>query len=222
VECFYYVLIPVVAAFAAKSSRNAFLFLAALGCLSMAACIVEPARTFDNSLSWLHKAAPFLAGSALALWTARRPAPPGRARPIAALAWLVAFGLLTGLYRELSFDRLAPAAAPWLSLGLAGAVAGLLHACGRHGWWRRTLASPALVWIGQVSFSLYLTHGFVIAVVRRLPVPSSTLAAWLSMALALALAGCCYRCIEKPGIRIGRRWGLRWAARPPTGARAPD
>ncbi len=72
-----------------------------------------------------------------------------------------------------------------------------------------------LPWLGLVSYSLYLFHPVVFAVVLRglirLP-PDSWWRSWhlgayvlAILALASAVAALVYYCVERPGIRLGRR-----------------
>jgi peptidoglycan/LPS O-acetylase OafA/YrhL len=66
--------------------------------------------------------------------------------------------------------------------------------------WARLLGSRALRQCGRWSFGLYLLHLPALYVVRLLPLPS-LLAAWLGLALAMALAGLAYRLVERPALR---------------------
>jgi len=79
----------------------------------------------------------------------------------------------------------------------------------------RLLVNRVTTWLGQVSYSLYLGHPIVVAllmpVFRRIyaAVPQPDLAwlacAALTLAIALPLAQLGYRVIEVPGIRAGHR-----------------
>lgn len=66
---------------------------------------------------------------------------------------------------------------------------------------RRTPAS--LVWLGGVSYALYLLHPIFSDAVRLSPSPALTIV--LSLAVTLALGWCVHVLVEKPSIRIGRR-----------------
>ena len=90
----------------------------------------------------------------------------------------------------------------------------ILAAVRNRGRFSPLLNSPPLVWLGDISYSLYLLHWFVLFVTteiaRRLPgldfaklplAPSLTLIAVL-IAVSLALATLSFRCIEI----TGRRW----------------
>jgi peptidoglycan/LPS O-acetylase OafA/YrhL len=79
---------------------------------------------------------------------------------------------------------------------------------------RRVLASPALVWIGLISYALYLWHWPLLSFLNILEAgsPPPTLR-WMALALSFLLAGLTYRYIEVP-IRRHRelRFNLRLAA----------
>jgi peptidoglycan/LPS O-acetylase OafA/YrhL len=90
----------------------------------------------------------------------------------------------------------------------------ILAAVRNMGWFSPLLNSPPLVWLGDISYSLYLLHWFVLFVTteiaRRLPgldfaklppAPSLALIAVL-IAISLALATLSFRFIEV----TGRRW----------------
>ncbi|WP_102127706.1 acyltransferase family protein [Deinococcus planocerae] len=72
---------------------------------------------------------------------------------------------------------------------------------------RVRLERPALAWLGRVSFSLYLYHALVLAVVVRLGaglLPLPALLA-LSVLLALPVADLAHRWVEVPAMGRGRR-----------------
>jgi len=77
----------------------------------------------------------------------------------------------------------------------------------------RILATPFMLWLGRISYSLYLTHFPVLSVLERvLPVeivpasdPARLAFVALHLAIALVVAAAAYHGIEEPG----RRWLLR-------------
>jgi peptidoglycan/LPS O-acetylase OafA/YrhL len=76
----------------------------------------------------------------------------------------------------------------------------------------RIPAAGILVWLGDVSYSLYLTHAFVIHLVLSrsefraalVSHPVWIVAVWL---LAIGIAWLLYRCVEVPAMALGRRFG---------------
>lgn len=65
------------------------------------------------------------------------------------------------------------------------------------------LASRATVWLGRVSFSIYLLHAPLLNLVQRVPVPGGR---WshlvIFVAILLPMSELTYRWIERPGRRI--------------------
>ena len=66
----------------------------------------------------------------------------------------------------------------------------------------RVLKAGPLHYLGQISYSIYLTHDCVIAAVGGLPIGSGALRAGLAAALTLLLSAATYHGIERPA----RRW----------------
>lgn len=92
----------------------------------------------------------------------------------------------------------------WALLPTAGAV--LLIAAGPGAWLNRHLLSARpVVWIGLISFPLYLWHWPLLSFLRTTVSPEPGTAALLAaVALAMVLAGLTYRLVERP-IRASRR-----------------
>ena len=201
VEFQYYLVVPLIAVL---SRRMAIAVLSAGLLASAAYAGVRPDAVFSNGLLIVPKAAPFLIASLLLF--VRPPstwaAPIGWGALVLLLACTVAF-------RHLGIIRALSPAAPWLSIAISIAVAGLIHALRQPGRLTAVFSAAPLVWIGEISFSLYLLHLFVIRAVFRWGL-DPTLAGWVAFALSVALAACTYRLIEKPGIEAGRRLGRRW------------
>ncbi|MEO0607910.1 MAG: acyltransferase [Pseudomonadota bacterium] len=134
------------------------------------------------------------------------------ARPVLALGLI---GLISSIWtvNMLSIDQSLPVQRT-LIIGTAAAcvVYGLVALELRNGASR--WAFPALVRIGDWSYSLYLCHILVIAGVARLYYPvygQETVAAKLGYLVlaslaAIAVAGLSYSLFERPMIRVFRRW----------------
>jgi peptidoglycan/LPS O-acetylase OafA/YrhL len=89
---------------------------------------------------------------------------------------------------------------PAVTLGSAAMLLAALRPAGSGSW----LAHPALVYLGRISYGLYVFHVFCIAfVARRAPwwaVPA------LSLAFTVALAAVSYRWLEKPFLKLKERF----------------
>ncbi|MDO5057809.1 MAG: acyltransferase [Lautropia sp.] len=122
----------------------------------------------------------------------------------------------TLMYRETTTRDLDIIIAAPLSLMLAAASAGLIHACLHPTWTARLLRTRPLVFMGEISFSLYLLHMFFIHAVAHLaPFLTPGQKGWLVLAVCIPVSVASYRLIEQPGIRAGKALGtcLSQAAR---------
>lgn len=83
------------------------------------------------------------------------------------------------------------------------------------------LSHGVLVWLGRISFSLYLTHVPVIAALYRWEAVGARLQvrAAVALVLCLAVAVVFFRLVEQPSIAISRRWAV---ARGATARRRPS
>jgi len=72
----------------------------------------------------------------------------------------------------------------------------------------RVLEWPALVWVGKISYSLYLWHVFAITLTLRLHAPNA-IRALLSLPLAIGLAAFSYYVAERPFLKLKSRFHVR-------------
>jgi peptidoglycan/LPS O-acetylase OafA/YrhL len=77
---------------------------------------------------------------------------------------------------------------------------------------RRHSFPHALRWLGEVSYSVYLVHGVVLAAVPAVGGPVTTVAVWL--AVTLVASWVTYRLFERPFQEWGRRVARRVASNP--------
>ncbi len=134
-----------------------------------------------------------LAGSLLALGVAP-PAPSRGAREIAAA---LGVGLIAFAIVRLDRRTLFPGAAALLPV----AGAWLVIFAGRTGptWVGRALSLRPVVYVGLISYSLYLWHWPVVVIVEALSLDVPTLGgAVLIVAVSLGAAALSYRFIERP------------------------
>jgi peptidoglycan/LPS O-acetylase OafA/YrhL len=121
-------------------------------------------------------------------------------------------------------------------------AAAVLVFAAEGGWVSSLFRSRALRWLGMVSYSIYMTHYFLVVIVptffkhalrhdytAMMPIPGEqpvevfgrndlegTLFYLAVLGLTLVVSGFTYRWIERPG----RDWSRRWAARPAPTAKA--
>jgi peptidoglycan/LPS O-acetylase OafA/YrhL len=80
------------------------------------------------------------------------------------------------------------------------------------GWLRRALCARPAVFVGRVSYGMYLFHGLGISAAQRLIRPGSgqiglsLLTFGLAVALTVLVAWALAVLVERPCVRLGRRW----------------
>jgi peptidoglycan/LPS O-acetylase OafA/YrhL len=96
---------------------------------------------------------------------------------------------------------------PLASLASAALILAALH---RGGLWERLLSAPPLVWLGRISYGLYLWHGLAFAatawLLRDVPLRWSV-AKLLPNLAAVAVAAASFYLIEQPFLRLKGRLG---------------
>ncbi len=168
--------------------------LSLLALLSFALCLwAAQAYPGANYYASPSRAWELLAGALLAL--SALPAPPGLLRELLAGAALGALVLATHYYGggRLAYPGIAtlvPCAAT-LALIASGAPAPAFA--------NRLLAAPPLVFIGLMSYSLYLWHRPLLVYVQRYHItPLSTLELTGLLAAIFGIAALCWRFLERP------------------------
>ena len=214
-EFSYYLVIPFVAGFAARSGRvRAIQMLWVALALAFLFNVGFPKYVFRDS-GFIHgKLVPFFAGSLAGLLALERGEPaPTAWRRVALPALAVAgFALAAQGYRALALatsplpDRLG---IPGVSLALGAFGALLISLSLEPSWLSRLMGSAPLAFFGRVSFSLYLWHEPIIRHVRALELSSGgpVAQAWLYVTVCTLAAWLSYRAIERPGMELGRRLG---------------
>lgn len=211
VEFQYYFVIPFIAFSSLYLTRRGVI-LVLLGFLTAALfyCLKQPASVFSNELNIFPKLAPFLFGSMLALLLYKKATL--ESRHLSSLISLVSIlGLLvtTVLYRDLANGYLSNMLAPWLSIAIGASVVGLIFAALQPGLIGSLLGARPLVFLGEISFSIYLLHMFIIRAVQKANYLPDYIDAWFSLGLCVLCASVSYWAIERPGIRMGKIIGQK-------------
>jgi peptidoglycan/LPS O-acetylase OafA/YrhL len=136
--------------------------------------------------------------------------------PTGPIALLAAVGLVVSQYLPLPYY--SPVAALYEATLAALLIALIVHS--KLDW--PALRSPVAVYLGDISYSVYLLHFFVCCSVMKsldalqnanilaLPIASKSLIVAIStVTITIPLATLCYRYIELPGIQLGKRFGQR-------------
>jgi peptidoglycan/LPS O-acetylase OafA/YrhL len=149
---------------------------------------------FDTRMSGL------LLGGLLRVWLARGQTIP----PVAADA-LGVLGIAGVGFSMLFFHWGDGAVLVWgLPLVELASAAIILAASDERTWVHRRLSSRPLVWVGLISYGLYLWHYPIARALRETAGWPETLL--VTLALSLALAALSYHLIERPIRRLRRRW----------------
>jgi len=203
-ELLFYAALPGLAFLLRGSERRA----TALGSLAATVAVAAYFRGFSPAIL-----ACFLGGFAAAYWV-RRPelAAFGRSRAGGAVALAALVGTVAG------FDT---AYAPLPILGLS--VVFLAVASGQS--FGGLLAWRPVLWLGEISYGVYLLHGLVIwlALSGNAALPAAVLADGTLFAVALAgvgalvvlLASAVHLTVERPAMAFGRKHAARLRAAPP-------
>jgi peptidoglycan/LPS O-acetylase OafA/YrhL len=144
----------------------------------------------------------FVFGIMLALRPTFLQVPPLRSRWLRALLWAVPFVLLA-----------IPYTAEYVELCYAIGAYLLLDLCMRSETARSFLRHPALLWLGKVSYSLYLSHLVILLAAVYLLHNVLPMAAILALVVVLSLgaAQLLNRTVELPSSALGKRLAARLA-----------
>ncbi|MCX5871538.1 MAG: acyltransferase [Deltaproteobacteria bacterium] len=210
VEFQYYFIMPVIAMSTLYlPRRKVILLLAATLMVALFYGIAQPASVFSNKLNIIPKLAPFLLGSILALLLyKKKPASP-QSQPkfvfFTPTACLVMLLITTVLFRCIAKNYISISFAPWLSIAIGASVMGLIYFALQPTAVSTLLGARPLVFLGEISFSVYLLHMFVIRFALSLHGLPIVTKAWLSLGLSVLCAIISYWIIERPGIHIGKK-----------------
>lgn len=132
-------------------------------------------------------------------------------RPVATLAPVAGLAALL-LYLSLA-TRLEQPSHAWLlglkSVELASGVLVLALTVDPEGRWRAPLAWPTMTWIGRRSYGIYLWHVAGLWSGLRLFPGSRATATVAGVGLTLAVASLSYEFVERPALRMKRRFERR-------------
>ncbi len=207
VELVGYAAFPVVAlALNQVKSRRALMLLAFALLAALVLASLKLDFAFSNAtgrLGLLRMIPAFAAGAALALFFRRPGVVAGRS--LATISFIAT--IIVCSIANLAFLAVIPIAA--LVLGLAS-EAGMAH---------RIMASRPVVWLGKISFSLYLTHFIALQVLAaHMPgghagVMTSAATTALVITVVLAVSTVTYHVFERPLAQLSRHGAHRRRSR---------
>lgn len=150
-------------------------------------------------------------------WLARLLSPIGQM-----LLWSFFLGV-TVLFRSMIKGYLPYDLAPVIAVLIALSAGGLIVVCLHPTWTAALLRTRPLVFLGEISFSLYLLHMFFVHAMQQwgagIPI---ALQGWLVLALCLPVSILTWRFIERPGIQAGRYLADKLNGLIPVSGAAPD
>jgi peptidoglycan/LPS O-acetylase OafA/YrhL len=232
VEEQFYILAPLLILFVPRAARMPLVLLliawAVWTRVPNASAVLKQAITpVHFQFSTITQLDTLLAGVLLALWLVpSRPGPVLR-RVAAALQWVVPLGIIAIAIRPGLGHPWTPSLGrrdPWVVTAEFAAIwlvfATLIAVVSIHdGWMRRLLAWRSFVWLGRISYGLYMYHILGIrlaeALFFRLPwfANKEIFQSFLAFGLTVVLASASYRLLERPFLRLKGRW-TRVASRP--------
>ncbi len=117
---------------------------------------------------------------------------------------LNSFLFFTPLYQPPYFSYM------WTTV-IAGVGVGLILARGDSGSVSRILSSRVLVYLGMISYTLYVTHDLVAHALYKVLAPLEAnhrwVAYWISVAMGVAFAALVYPILERPFHNLSRKFG---------------
>jgi peptidoglycan/LPS O-acetylase OafA/YrhL len=165
----------------------------------------------------------FAVGMALAVLSvvvAERPRPPRAVRALDRASWVPPLVTLLALFLMGHLERWFPGS--WATQAVAAHELQAVFAVGLlvpaafgdpdRGLFRRLLANRVLLWLGLVSYGLYLWHAIVLVKLARwglLEDLGSVKFAIVGVILSIAVAAASFYGIERHALRLGRRLSHR-------------
>jgi peptidoglycan/LPS O-acetylase OafA/YrhL len=204
VEFAAYLAFPLLAVLLPWFSTRARVFgaIAIWSAVGTVACVLWVGLDQNAWSPWIRIAAEFPIGALLAVaWKLVA----GRVARAGILSWLALVGIL-------ALAALAPAGFEFLVLPLIALLVFTLAS--GNGSLARLLRTRFLVWGGRISYSVYMTHWFVLRLVHNvvptakydaLSVPVRWAVLLGSLALVVAIGAGCYHLIEEPSRVLLRR-----------------
>jgi peptidoglycan/LPS O-acetylase OafA/YrhL len=171
--------------------------------------VKSPADVFVTHIEIVPKLIPFLLGSILALLMTKRKILNIRIALPIQITLLAAMAILTILFKWLARGSISTSFAPWISIALSASVTGLIYVALQPTFIGRLLAIKPLVFLGEISFSIYLLHMFISAFLMSFPHLQNIVVIGLSWGATIPGAYVLYLMIESPGILLGKRIGRK-------------
>lgn len=195
-EVTYYAVIPLLVWFHARQGRRLAVTLPIIAAVAFAACVLPPSWESASYLLGPFLSL-FLAGSAAALVLDRSPRP----NTIAALAAIAAAVALMPSVLNAVLGRVPgyPIHSP--AFGIVWAFI-ILQSLGLP-WLKSALSVRPLVYVGRISFSLYLLHMPILYWLKASTLHPALVGAAM-VAASIVAATVTYRVIERPGMALGR------------------
>ena len=133
------------------------------------------------------------------------------------IVWLVLVAFLPLTFPYFAQEVYGRAVDPWADPVIFLLMPMLLFATVRSGWAEYVLGNPVLRYLGNISYSIYLTHKFVLFYMKRFyELTKSPVNLMIVLVLVIALASVTYFLIEKPSRKyLNLAWARFFTRKPP-------
>ncbi|MBR9806538.1 MAG: acyltransferase [Alphaproteobacteria bacterium] len=131
--------------------------------------------------------------------------------------WLALMAMLPLVFPHFAEEVYGRAVDPWADPVIFLLTPMLLFATVRSNWAEYVLGNPVLRYLGNISYSIYLTHWFVLRYMQRFyELTKSPVNLAILLVLVVALASVTYFLIEKPSRKyLNQAWGRVFDRKPP-------
>ncbi len=197
VEEQFYIVCPLLIAFVPKRARLPVVAALMAGFWAIRGYVAAlPINELEFKFNTFVQLDTLLSGVALALVLDRWP-PGERARALAKFWGWVVMACAIWLMRTYGLGESSPARRTWDYAAVWACGVGIVaYPILCDGWARRALSMTWIVWLGRISYGLYMYH----------EIGLKTAGPFFGLGLTVLIAAASYYGLERPFLRLKRRW----------------